>query len=247
MFDSPFYIIKKWNFWIPIPIKFCVFIPIAYILIPIIALIPMYLDYKKGEFEEDFIAVSIFFTILIIYWIFLLKEAIKIKRIKDIKYNWWWIVKKVKVTSIWKTKIKNGSSYKVIYYIEAEDWEMRYISNGSTKWVLLWTSMPELELLYAKYWFTFDEQERQKNALLKKIEELIAEKGYEIENSSLISKIIKGKQLWNLEVDKKIVSDWYIPTYWQIDENKVTVWDMVDVYIDPDNPKRYRVDTDFLF
>lgn len=247
MFDSPFYIIKKWNFWLPIPIKFWVFIPIAYILIPIIAIIPMYLDYKNGEFEEDFVAVSIFFAILIIYWIFLLKEAIKIKRIKDIKYNWWWIVKKVKVTSIWKTKIKNGSSYKVIYYIEAEDGEMRYISNGSSKWVLSWTSMPELELLYAKYWFTFDEQERQKNTLLKKIDELIAEKRYETENSSLISKIVKGKQLWNLEVDKKIVSNWYIPTYWQIDENKVTVWDMVDVYIDPDNPKRYRVDTDFLF
>jgi hypothetical protein len=247
MFDSPFYIIKKWNFWLPIPIKFWVFIPIAYILIPIIAIIPMYLDYKNGEFEEDFVAVSIFFAILIIYWIFLLKEAIKIKRIKDIKYNWWWIVKKVKVTSIWKTKIKNGSSYKVIYYIEAKDGEMRYISNGSTKWVLLWTSMQELELLYAKYWFTFDEQERQKDALLKKIGELIAEKEYEIENSLLISKIAKGKQLWNLEVDKKIVSNWYIPTYWQIDENKVTVWDIVDVYIDPDNPKRYRVDTDFLF
>ena len=169
MFDSPFYIIKKWNFWIPIPIKFCVFIPIAYILIPIIAIIPMYLDYKNGEFEEDFVVVSIFFAILIIYWIFLLKEAIKIKRIKDIKYNWWWIVKKVKVTSIWKTKInKNYWSKIYIYYIEAEDWEMRYISNGSTKWVLLWTSMPELELLYAKYWFTFDEQERHKDALLKK-------------------------------------------------------------------------------
>ena len=67
MFDSPFYIIKKWNFWIPIPIKFCVFIPIAYILIPIIAIIPMYLDYKNGEFEEDFVVVSIFFSILIIY------------------------------------------------------------------------------------------------------------------------------------------------------------------------------------
>lgn len=248
MFDSPFYIIKKWNFWLPIPIKFWVFIPIAYILIPIIAIIPMYLDYKNGEFEEDFVAVSIFFAILIIYWIFLLKEAIKIKRIKDIKYNWWWIVKKVKVTSIWKTKInKNYWSKIYIYYIEAEDWEMRYISNGSTKWVLLWTSMPELELLYSKYWFTFDEQERHKDALLKKINELIAEKEYEIENSLLISKIAKGKQLWNLEIDKKIVSDWYIPTYWQIDENKVTVWDFIDVYIDPSNPKRYRVDTDFLF
>ena len=78
-------------------------------------------------------------------------------------------------------------------------------------------------------------------------DEKITETEYEIENSRILSKIIKWKNLWNLKIERKIISDWYIQTYWQIDENKVTIWDTVDVYIDPDNPKRYWVDTDFLF
>ena len=30
MFDSPYYIIKKWKFWIPIPVQLGLFLPIAY-------------------------------------------------------------------------------------------------------------------------------------------------------------------------------------------------------------------------
>ena len=248
MFDSPYYIIKKWKFWLPIPVQLGLFLPIAYILLPIIMLIPLYLDYKNGEIKEDFILIGIFLIILIIYGFYLLKEAIKIKKVKNYKHNWWWIIKKAKVASIKKTKFNKGKWYKVdVYYFEAEDGNMKYYSNGSTKWVLLGTSIPELELLYTKYWFVFNEKQNQKEDILRVIDEKITETEYEIENSRILSKIIKWKNLWNLKIERKIISDWYIQTYWQIDENKVTIWDTVDVYIDPDNPKRYWVDTDFLF
>jgi hypothetical protein len=63
----------------------------------------------------------------------------------------------------------------------------------------------------------------QKEALLKRLDELIAEKEYEIENSGIISKIVKSKKPEELKVDKTTVYLGYIPTYWQIDDKKVTV------------------------
>ena len=207
-----------------------------------------YLDYKEWD-TEDFVIMLPFLWLFFVYGALLLKEAIKMKKVKDFKYNWWWIVKKVKVTSIKKTRINNGSrwSYVDVYYFEAEDSGMVYYSNWSTKWALLWTSLDELKLLYEEYWFTYNEKQNQKEALLKKLDELIAEKEYETENSGIISKITKSKKSAQLKVDRTTISLGYVKPYWQIDEKKVTVWDMVDVYIDPDKPERYWVDTDFLF
>ena len=113
--------------------------------------------------------------------------------------------------------------------------------------IKLWTSLDELESLYAKYWFTYDEKQGQKEDFLRRLDELIAEKEYELENSWIFSKIAKAKKCAELKVDKTTISLWFIQPYWQIDDKKVTVWDMVDVYIDPDKPERYWVDTDFLF
>lgn len=246
-----YYIIKKTGLWKnPIPMYWWIFLPIAYILMPIIMFFPIYLDYIQGGDmdKEEFVWMLIFLWLFGIYWIYLLIEAIKQKRVKNFKYNWWWVLKKAKVKSIEKTKASRGKWSRIdVYYLEAEDWGEIYYSYGYTKWAVLWTSITDLQLLYDKYWYGFDENQTQKEALLKKIDEMIAEKEYEIENSWFISKIIKNKKLWKLKSDKATVSIGYVPPYWQIDEKKVTVWDIVDVYVDPNNPEKYRVDTDFLF
>ena len=249
MFDSTNYVIKKTRFFHkPIAVFWGMLLSVVYILMPIIMFAIAYFDSEEWS-TEDFVIMVPFLWIFFIYGIFLLKEAIKMKKVENFKYNWWWIVKKVKVTAIKKTRANNGSrwNYIDVYYFEAEDSGMTYYSKWSTKWVLLWTSLEELKLLYAKYWFTYDEKQSQKEALLKKLDELIAEKEYEIENSWIISKIVKSKKSAQLIVDKTSISLGYIPTYRQIDDKKVTVWDTVDVYIDPDKPERYWVDTDFLF
>lgn len=248
MFNA-FYIIRKSKLrGRPIPMYFGLFLPIVYILMPIIMFIPMYLDYSEWE-ADDFIIWVVFFWILMIYGFVLLIEGIKLRNVSNFKHNWWWILKKAKVTWIKKVKFNNGGRwYKVdVYYFEAEDCGMVYYSNGSTKWVLLWTSLDELILLYAKYWFTYDDRQSQKEALLNKLDELITENDYEIENSSIVSRITKTKKSAELKTDKATISLGYITPCWQIDENKVSVWDSVDVYVDPDKPERYWVDTDFLF
>lgn len=250
MFDW-YYIIKKSRFWKnPVPMYWWIFLPIAYIIMPLIMLIPIYSDYIQGiDLDKyDFMLMMIFLLCFAIYWIYLLIEAVNQKWLRNLKRNWWWVIKKAKVKSIEKIKANRGKWYKIdVYYIEAEDWGDIYYSYGYTKWEVLWTSASDLQLLYGKYWFTFDENQSQKESLLKKLDEMIAEKEYEMENSWFISKITKGKNLWKLKEDRATISTGYIPPYWQIGENKVTVWDIVDVYINPNNPEKYRVDIDFLF
>lgn len=84
----------------------------------------------------------------------------------------------------------------------------------------MWTSTNDLQLLYGKYWYTFDENQSQKEALLNKLDEMIAEKEYEIDNSWFISKISKIKKLWKLSADRIMTFNGYIPPYWQINEKK---------------------------
>ena len=249
MIKDTAYIIKKFDNWMrPIPVYFSLLIPFSYILVSIVIIIPMCLDYIKWEFDGDFAVAVAFLWMLIVYGIILFKEVLKLKKVKKYKLNWWWMVKKVKVMSIQKTRAKGSRwNYVDVYYIEAEDPGMVYYSNGYAKWTLLGTSLDDLKLLYGIYWFTFNENHDQKDDVLRKLDQLIAEKEYEVENASFISKMKKRKELSKLKEDREVISYWYVAPYWQIDDKKVTVWDMVDVYFDPDKPERYRVDTDFLF
>ena len=47
--------------------------------------------------------------------------------------------------------------------------------------------------------------------------------------------------------EKWVIESWNISQYWEVNWNKVSVWDTVDVYIDSNNPEIYWVDIDFLF
>lgn len=248
MFDSmPFFIKKSKFFPNPIPIPMWIFLEIAYLTIPFLVFILLYLDTNIDQ--EEFKRMTIFLWAVVIRWIFLFIQALKIKNLKNLKYNWWWMLKKAKVTAIKKVNFNQGRWWNKVevYYFEAEDWGMIYYSNGYTKGTILWTPIQELQLLYARYWFIYNENHNQKEDLLRKIDEEIAVKEHEIENSWFISKNIKGFQLWNLKKDRKSASDGYIPPYWEINGNRVTVWDLVDIYLDPINPEKYRIDTEFLF
>lgn len=240
------YIIKKTKYW-RTPIPAGLFLPIVFILIPVIAFYPVYLEYRNWNIED--LIPMIVIVIFLVYWFYSLLEAIKLKKVKNYKYNWWWIVRQAKVTSIEKIRADKGGRWSstYLYYFEAENSNIIYYSNWCAKWNLFWTSVSDLQLAYATYWFIFDINQTQKIDVLKKIDESIAEKEYEIENSWLFSKGTKWRELSILKKNRKIIEEWYISPYWQIDDKKVSVWDMVDVYMDPNNPELYRVDTDFLF
>lgn len=45
---------------------------------------------------------------------------------------------------------------------------------------------------------------------------------------------------------KIIIEKWYTPGKMIVNGKTVSIWDLVDIYIDPDNNTIYHVDIDFL-
>ena len=159
-----------------------------------------------------------------------------------------WIVKKLKVSEICKAKVSGNRwwGFNVIC-VKVKDWATSYYSLAYLKWKILWTSESDLKKIYNKYWFTYDENQSQQKDLLNFLEWEISKINCEIQNSSFFNGLILNKDLDKLIKEKWIIESWNIPQYWEVDWNKVSVGDTVDVYIDPNNPEIYWVDIDFLF
>ena len=195
----------------------------------------------------EFIPFLIFIIVLAWYWIYMLKAWLKLKRAKNLKHNWMWIAKKLKISEICKAKVSSSRwwSFNVIC-VKVKDWATPYYSLAHLKWKILWASESDLKKIYSKHWFVYDESESQKKDLLNWLEGEISKMDYDIQNSWIVKWLKLDKNLDKLIKEKWIVESWNIQ-YWEVNWNKVSVWDTVDVYIDPNNPNIYRVDIDFLF
>ena len=116
------------------------------------------------------------------------RSLLKINNAKKFKKSWWWIIKKIKITSI---KFYNNPlmrNWFKWYYLESKNGEITYFSDGIQEW---------------------------------KIDTVGEEK--------------KSTESWNKISFLKL--NWF----------KISVWDTVDVYIDPKDEKIYWMDIDFLF
>ena len=188
------------------------------------------------------ISVMILFVISTIIWIFSIRNPLKIMKVKKYKENWLWEVKLLKVTAIkqdWEQHV---------YYAEAKDGDIIYCSNGYFEWDMWWIPRERMEEIYRKYWFEFDENETYKQEVLGEIDRRIEELQYETKNNEWYFKNqITKYTLYTDKKEKNIVEEWYEPAYWEVDWHRITVWDTVTVYIDPENPKYYWMDIDFLF
>ena len=151
---------------------------ITLILMAFFFLMLVCIKFKDGPNELRFF-ILLFSIVFARYWVRMIEIRIRIKKAKNLKYNWRWIVKKFKVSNICKIRVYDRSlSYNVIF-VKIKDINAVYYSLAYFKW--------------------------------------------------------------------KIIESWNIPQYWEVDWNKVSVGDSVDVYIDPNNPEIYWVDIDFLF
>lgn len=185
-----------------------------------------------------------FISIFFIIWCCSLWNSLKIMKVKRYKENWMWVVKTLKITWIEEYHAKNF----IGYYVEANDWEIIYCSDAYSKWKIWWTSLEYLEKIYKKYWFEFDEEETHRQDVLREIDNHIREKEWEISSNGWFLRNISTKFSLSFDKwDKKIVEGWYQPKYWEVNWDRITVWDTVTVYVDPDNPKNYWMDIDFLF
>lgn len=235
---------------------------ICFIIIPWVILIAsfivmIYFGIKYSvalfEFKNGRLLFTIMWTIFLLF-IFIMVYGTK----KDLK-------KDRKITNIQISNKKHelklswiSKQLKVIWFWDCWGWwcvkakagDKIYRSDVHDQWDIISISMKDLKDIYKTYWFTFNENETYKSLVLKEIDRRIEKLQYEIANSSL------WKNFWSVNKtflniyknDRKAVEQWYNkPEYWEVNWHRVTVWDTVDVYFDPNNSKNYRVDIDFLF
>jgi len=195
------------------------------------------------------LAPALFSIPFLIIWIQLYKKEAKIDKAKRFKETGWWIVKKVKITSIehYETSSDDNRKWFSWYYAEAREWDMIYCSDAYSKWHIWWTSIPILKELYRSYWFEYDEKETHKQDVLREHDKRIAEKQFDAENGWFFKKLVAKWWLFFTKGQREIIEKWYEPPYREVNWHRITVWDTVDVYIDPDDEKNYWMDIDFLF
>ena len=191
--------------------------------------------------------------VMSILWFFVIKMS-KIYFSKNLKKNWKWTIENVKITSIeeinwWNFKgiQARWDSFKW-YCLEAEHWHVIYCSDGIKKSdvqeVLL---NPDFSKLYKSYWYEYDQKETHKKEVLHEMDKDIINLQHKIDCSWFFNAFSAKKGLAALQHKRELVEAWYKPSYLVVNWHKISTWDSVDVYIDPNNEKIYWMDIDFLF
>jgi len=249
LFDMYSYVVKEKGDWTLSASAVSIFLWIAYFIMALIISASIYFELiENSGYIYEFIPILFFIIVLIWFWIYMLKAWLKLKKAKNLKHNWMWIIKKLKVSEICKAKVSGNRwwSFNVIC-VKVEDWATSYYSLAYLKWKISWTSESDLKKIYSEHWFVYDENQYQKKDLLNWLEWEISKMDYDIKNSWIIKWLKLNKDLDKLIKEKWIIESWNISQYREVEWNKVSVGDSVDVYVDPNNPDIYWVDIDFLF
>lgn len=199
---------------------------------------------KSGESIIPLYIISIILLIFVYFWVRMCMREHNIIKAKKFKKNGWWIIKKVKITSIqhYYKSWYDDTKWFDWYYLEAKEWDIIYCSDAFEWWRYAWLPYEVFQDIYNTYWYEFDEKQTHRNDVLKKIDMKILDKQWV--NSGWY---IREMWLSVLNKQRKIVEKWYKTPYFQINNHEISIWDSVDVYIDPENEENYRMDTDFLF
>ena len=206
---------------------------------------------SKQSLNILFKIISLIIPLFFLYlWFTFLKDALSIDKSKKLKRNWKSIIRKVKISSIeYYTNKLNKDPFEW-YRLQAKNWDVIYKSEAiELKMINHLLIKPDLTYneIYGTYWYKYDEDETHKKDVIREINKRISEKQLKSMNKWLLKKHKLNKELSILQEDKQLVETWYQAPYLIVNWHKVSVWDTVDVYIDPDDEKNYRMDIDSLF
>jgi hypothetical protein len=171
-------------------------------------------------------------------------------RIRELKEQWLAIKKKALISEFveWY-KSRNDEYY--CYFI-AFDWKTYYNSCTFTEqlqkpvWVFWRIASKDVNLDFNPNKLTSYEENNLKRTI-NKIEEEKKSLNIKIQESWKIKWFILKKEMESLEESENNLKNWekaYIKRW----KNRITLWDEVNIYLDPMNPKDYRIDIDnYLF
>lgn len=200
---------------------------------------------------KDFISVKVFkeyLPIILVFWLFLyifLKLYLRERKKKKLKYEWIWIVRKTKVSAVKERYVRwdRDSSWYHEYRLEAKDesgkvYESEKFKDVNHGWRTLEDMVKEYDGVVYELW-NKDEAIKQINDNIQRIE-------MELQNNPWFFRKMKLKismKVMNKYID--IANEWPITPYLICRGHKISVWDNIDVFVDPEDPALYYFDLDF--
>ena len=135
------------------------------------------------------------------------------------------------------------SSWYYLYRLEAKDdnWniyksdEFKNVENG-------WRTVEEMKKKYDGVVYDLSD----KDNVIKQLNDNLNRLEMELQNNPWFFKKIWLNQ--DIKIMKKyidIANEWPITPYLVINWHKISVWDSIDVFVNPDKPSEYYVDLDF--
>ena len=200
----------------------------------------------RKQFLEEFL--KEFLPTLLICGVFIfiyVRKYLRKRKAKKLKYEWNWIVKRLKILSVKESYFSwdEDSSWCYLYRLETKDetwnvYKSEYFKNAEHGW----RTVEEMKVKYDGV--TYDLSD--KDNAIKQLNDNLNRLEMELSNDPWLFKKIWLKQDINAMKEYiEIAKEWPINPYLVCNGHKVSVWDPIDVYIDPENPNLYYFDLDF--
>lgn len=195
------------------------------------------------EWFQIYLAIFLFIILYVLYKS--IKRYLRKRKAKKLKYEWTWIIKKAKVFDIRKRYVSwdRDSSWYYLYWLEAED-ENGNLFNSETFRDAEhgWRTLEDMVVKYDGV--TYDLW--KKDEAIKQINDNIHRLEMELSNDPWFFKKRELKR--DIEAMKRYIdmaNEWPVDPYLMCNGHKVSVWDIIDVFVDPGNPELYYFDLDF--
>ena len=183
--------------------------------------------------------------VIVIIVIVIIKTYLHKRKIKKLKYEWIWAMKKAKVSAVRERYVSwdDNSSWYYLYRLEADDEEWNvYKSEEFRNAEHWWRTLREMIVNYDGVIYDLwnkDEVIRQINDNKHRLE-------MELQNNPwFFKKMWLKRDIKAMEKYIEIANEWPITPYLVCNGHKISVWDIVDVFVNPENLKEYYFDLDF--
>lgn len=197
------------------------------------------------EDQDSIFSISHLLYFAFFFAILLIPKYLRKREIKKLKYEWWWVIKKATVSEVMETYISwdEDRSWYYLYRLKAEDKNGEfYISESFKDAEHGWRSAEEMKKKYDGVIYDLAD----KDNAIKQVSDNIHRLELELQNNPWFFKKMSLKQ--DLKAMKNyldIANEWPITPYLICNGHKISVWDSVDVFVDPNNPKSYYFDLEF--
>ncbi len=200
----------------------------------------------ENLFSEDWFPFVLFSVVIIcvLFWLAIYQNLHK-RKLKKLKYEWTWMLKKTKVFEIeqfYHSWDEDSAWYTEYWLLSKDDSWTVYKSDEYKDLQYGGRTLAEMKRKYNGVEFDLT----NKDFAFRQVNDNIARIEWELANDPWIFK--KRDLKLELETMKEyltIIEEWPINPYVIIRNHKISVWDIIDVYVDPMDLKKYYFDLDF--